>query len=580
MIGNVVTLYIDDTSLRLLVISNKGVKQWAELPLEPGMVTDGVITDEAKVATLIKDLLKTQKLSARRVIAGLSGRHCLSRLITLPRLPKPLLSEAVKREATRLIPVPIDQVYLSWQTFPAPGPEAQVFLIASPRNVADSLIRTLRQAGVEPYLMDFKPLALARVADKATAVIADVQATEIDIVVIVDRVPQLIRTIPLATESQSQINKIAVVEEELDRTIKFYNSSHKDNELSSDVPILVSGELAKKRPVKVDPNLMDLKARALTRMANKTTAIVADVQPGEINIVVIVDRVPQLIRTVPLPGEAQSQSNKQTLLEDERDRTIKFYNSSHTENPLPSDISLLVSEEPGKTEARRPLASELKSITSPLTSPLKASNEFDSSQYMVNIGLALKTISLSRADSLLINLNALPENYRPKQRPLTEVILVPSIIATAVFLAPLALMVQSASANTESLRNRLEATNQLSKIRQTQKQDNTELKKKVDEIVAARDSLSKAANYFKQQQEITYLDLDTMISSSSSVTLTAVSHIGNKLTVSGLAPDEDRVLGYAETLRTSRRFSQVVISSISRKDAQMVFQIILLKPEK
>lgn len=579
-----VTIYIDDSSIRLLATRNKEVKQWAELPLEPGMVTDGVITNEEKVAATIKELLKTQKLPVRRVIAGLSGRHCLSRLISLPRMPKPLLAEAVKREAVRQIPVPIDQVYVSWQTFPASGPEEQVFLIASPRNAADSLISTLRQAGVEPYLMDFKPLALARVADKPTAVIADLQTTEIDIVVVVDRVPQLIRTIPLAGDSQSQLNKIAVVEEELARTIKFYNSSHAQSQLDADVPVLVSGELARKRQARSDPYLMDLKTRALSRMADKNTALVADVQPGEINIVVIVERVPQLIRTVPLPEEAQSQPSAQklTMIEDELVRTISFYNSSHAENPLPSDIPILVSEESGKIEVKQPLASELKSATSPLTSPLKAAHEFDASQYMVNIGLALKTMTLSRSNSLLINLNALPENYRPKKRPLREVILVPSIIAAVVFLAPMVIMVQGASAHTDSLRSELEVTQQLGKARQAQKKENTDLKRKVDETVAARDSLSKAASYFKLQQEKTYQDLDVVLSSASSVTLASISHAGNKVTIGGVAPDEDRVLGYAENLRTSRRFSQVVISNISLKqtqETQMTFQIILVKAE-
>src|SRR5512139_4008870 len=105
-----VTIYIDDASIRLLVTRNKEVKQWVELPLESGLVTDGVITNEEKVADTIKELLKTKNIDVRRVIAGLSGRHCVSRLISLPKMAKPLFAEAIKREAVRQIPVPIDQV--------------------------------------------------------------------------------------------------------------------------------------------------------------------------------------------------------------------------------------------------------------------------------------------------------------------------------------------------------------------------------------------------------------------------------------------------------------------------------------
>ena len=37
MAKNVVTLYIDDTSIRLLVAHGNRIKKWADLPLEPGL---------------------------------------------------------------------------------------------------------------------------------------------------------------------------------------------------------------------------------------------------------------------------------------------------------------------------------------------------------------------------------------------------------------------------------------------------------------------------------------------------------------------------------------------------------------
>ena len=245
MASKVVTLYIDDASIRLLVAVGREIKKWAELPLERGVVKDGVIVDEAAVVSGIRKLFQTEKVKARKVVTGLSGRHCLSRLITLPRLPKSLLAEAVTREAEGLLPVPLEQFYLSWQTIPGGGEGIQVFLIAFPRDAADALTKTLRQAGLDPYLIDVKPLALARVADKATAIVVDVQPTEVDIIVIVDRIPQLIRTVSLAGEAQTQQKKMAVVREELDRTIKFYNSSHEEKPLDPDVPVFVSGELVK-----------------------------------------------------------------------------------------------------------------------------------------------------------------------------------------------------------------------------------------------------------------------------------------------------------------------------------------------
>ena len=100
-----ITLFIEDTDIKLMVTSGKQVEKWAKLPLEPGLVSDGVIVDEAEVASKIRELFKLAKVSLGKVIAGLSGLNSIYRLITLPELPEAVIGEAVKHEARRVIPV-------------------------------------------------------------------------------------------------------------------------------------------------------------------------------------------------------------------------------------------------------------------------------------------------------------------------------------------------------------------------------------------------------------------------------------------------------------------------------------------
>lgn len=99
-----VTIYLDDSSIRLLVISGKQVKKWAEMPVEPGLIEGNVIIKEAEVAVKIKKLLKTQGVHARKAVVGISGLHCLTRPAVLPRLPQSMIEEAVTREAKRVQP--------------------------------------------------------------------------------------------------------------------------------------------------------------------------------------------------------------------------------------------------------------------------------------------------------------------------------------------------------------------------------------------------------------------------------------------------------------------------------------------
>jgi len=244
MAKKMVTLYIDDTSIRVLVAHDKRIKKWADLPLEPGLVKNGVVLKEAEVTAKVKQLFRVRKIRAKKVIISVSGLHCLTRPIILPQLPKEMLEEAVRREAKRVLPVPLEQLYISWQSIPAPEGKSQVFLVAVPCKAADALFKMLRQAGLKSDLMDLKPLLLARVVKEATAIIVDVQPTEFDIVIMADGVPQPIRTVSLPSEAQSWQKKLLMIKDDLTRTIEFFNSNNPENSLDPTVPIYASGELA------------------------------------------------------------------------------------------------------------------------------------------------------------------------------------------------------------------------------------------------------------------------------------------------------------------------------------------------
>jgi len=244
MAKKVTTLFIRDTSINLLVMKGKQVEKWASLPLEPGLVSHGLIVDEAQVADKVKQLFKQEKVSTEKVITALSGHDSLYRIITLPELPEAVLPEAVRREAKRTIPTPLEEVYFSYQRLPAPKGEGRVFLATFPRNLVDALVRTLRQADVKPHIMDLAPLALCRIPNEPRAIIVNARLDHLDVMVIADRLPQVIRRLPLPTETESLEENLPLIAEEFNRTVAFYNSSHVEKPLDSTVPVFVCGDLA------------------------------------------------------------------------------------------------------------------------------------------------------------------------------------------------------------------------------------------------------------------------------------------------------------------------------------------------
>jgi type IV pilus assembly protein PilM len=130
MAKQVTTLFIEDTAVRLLVGRGKQVEKWASLPLEPGLVKHGLVQDNAKVAEKIKELFRWTKITDKKVIVGLSEPGSLYRIVTLPKLPDAILPEAIKREAERVIPLSLDEVYLVHQVIGTKEQEMTLFLAA------------------------------------------------------------------------------------------------------------------------------------------------------------------------------------------------------------------------------------------------------------------------------------------------------------------------------------------------------------------------------------------------------------------------------------------------------------------
>jgi len=245
MAKKVTTLFIRDTSINLLVMKGEQLEKWASLPLEPGLVSQGLIVDEEQVADQVKQLFKQENAKTDKVITALSGHDSLYRILTLPELPDAVLPEAIRREAKRTIPTPLEDVYFSYQRLPAlTKGESRIFLVTFPRNLVDALVRTLRQAGIKPYILDLAPLALCRIPDEPRAIIVNSRLDHLDVMVIADRLPQVIRTLSLPTEAESLEDKLPLVTEEFNRTVAFYNSSHMEKPLDSTVPVFVCGDLA------------------------------------------------------------------------------------------------------------------------------------------------------------------------------------------------------------------------------------------------------------------------------------------------------------------------------------------------
>jgi Tfp pilus assembly protein PilN len=241
-------LNISNSSIQVLSLKGRQVKKWGNLAIDNGLVRDGLILQPKVLGEAIDALFKSTRIPKENVITSLAGMSFTYRFLSLPRVKPALLDEAILRAARKEISLPLDELYLSWQPLPGKGDEQAFFVLGVPRNLVDAMLQTLNVARVEPYLMDLRPLALARAANRGDAIVVNLQPDCSDIVFIANGIPRVIHSIIPKSDGATLEDNIRRLADELTKTAAFYQSSHPGSHLSPTTPLLLTGELAVETP--------------------------------------------------------------------------------------------------------------------------------------------------------------------------------------------------------------------------------------------------------------------------------------------------------------------------------------------
>jgi len=240
-----VTVSVEERSLRLLTVKGGRVQKWGHVPLEPGLVENGLIRDPGQVGLALGALFEEQEASRREVITSLTviGLGSTSTILDLPKMKPSQLEGAIGREAKRAMAVPVEELYLSHQVIGERGDMQQVYVLGAPRDLVDAHVSAFQMAGIRLKAMDLKPFALVRAVNQRNAVIADLENESFHVIVVRDAIPNVMRGAVLHNEGLDLQQKARRLVEEVIRTIDFYNHSHPDRPLEPSVPVFLTGEL-------------------------------------------------------------------------------------------------------------------------------------------------------------------------------------------------------------------------------------------------------------------------------------------------------------------------------------------------
>jgi type IV pilus assembly protein PilM len=140
------------------------LNHFGRMPLPEGALAGGVVKDSAAVSGAIKDGFAALGIRHKRVQVAIAGQAVVVRNIKIPLMEAAEVQNALHWEAERYIPFPVDECTMDFIIIDRDEAqqELEVMLVCAHKNIIDSHLEVLRQAGLQPLAIDIQPFALSR----------------------------------------------------------------------------------------------------------------------------------------------------------------------------------------------------------------------------------------------------------------------------------------------------------------------------------------------------------------------------------------------------------------------------------
>lgn len=186
-----------------------------------------------KVVDTIRLVAQKARLSSNRVVAALPSYTVFSSIISLPQMKnKKEMDAAVKWEAKKFVPMPIEKMILDWQLLEdhqtpghlpaqngtntgtssktvstvttAPKKFSKILLTAAPADLVQRYVELIQAAGLSLDSLETEAFALERALvghDPAPVLLVDIGATTTSITVVMASVPVINRSIDIGGQT-------------------------------------------------------------------------------------------------------------------------------------------------------------------------------------------------------------------------------------------------------------------------------------------------------------------------------------------------------------------------------------------
>jgi type IV pilus assembly protein PilM len=131
-------------------------------PLLSDAIVEGEVMDPGIVAEAIRSAMQSAGVKSSAVVTAVGGRDVIIKKIQIERVKEQQARELMRWEAEQHVPFDMESVELDFQILDpdADGLEMSVLLVAAKRELIESKMRVLTDAGLEPAVVDVEAFAL------------------------------------------------------------------------------------------------------------------------------------------------------------------------------------------------------------------------------------------------------------------------------------------------------------------------------------------------------------------------------------------------------------------------------------
>lgn len=168
--------------------------------------------DQKLIAEILEEVVARSHATSNKVITAISALNAFNTIVELPSMPAKEIKSAIQWEAKKIVPLQVEKMILDWQVIPETlsndkNKKIKVILTAAPKDVINGYVNIFKNVdlsliGIETELSALRRSLVAQ--DTGTYLVIDIGATNTNMVIFSNNIPQINRNIDIGSKTITQ----------------------------------------------------------------------------------------------------------------------------------------------------------------------------------------------------------------------------------------------------------------------------------------------------------------------------------------------------------------------------------------